>query len=168
MYTESMQIHTSVDNGAMKENRSGASFVGRLYRMEIPATVIYMSAQCTPVQTWASEHTTEVHTQTHEWSSEVNSSLPVGCDGEICDGQVCLLKHEVTQVPSTTKQASNGQSWQLPTASVDWVLISCECTICQDSFQGQAARKFTQKIEFKLFKAIYADHLLVFRIKDIL
>jgi hypothetical protein len=51
MYTENMQIHTSVDNGAMKENKSGASFVGRLNRMEIPAIVICMLVQYIAVQT---------------------------------------------------------------------------------------------------------------------
>lgn len=38
----------------------------------------------------------------------------------------------------------------------------------QDSVQGQAARKSTQKIELKLFMAISINHPLVFRIKDIL
>jgi hypothetical protein len=103
IYTENMQIHTSVDNGAMKENRSGASFVGRLYRMEIPATSICKSAQCIAIQTRASKHRVEPLTQTHEWSSEVNSCLPVRCDGEIRDGQVCLLKRNMTQVPSITE-----------------------------------------------------------------
>jgi len=57
MYTENMQSHTSVENGDMKENKLGASFVGRLYRMEMPGTVSNMTLQQTAIQMCTPEHT---------------------------------------------------------------------------------------------------------------
>jgi hypothetical protein len=51
MYTENMHSHTSVENGAMKENRLGGSLVARLYKMEIPAT----SSHCLLVDMAAQE-----------------------------------------------------------------------------------------------------------------
>lgn len=56
MYTENMQSHTPVVNGAMKENKLGDSFCGLLYRMAMPAIVSNMSVCWTYTETCTPEH----------------------------------------------------------------------------------------------------------------